>query len=81
MCSFLLMLRSKLHAFRRPPTQHGLYNDDVLEEESILSWYKTHDSQDELKKKLHTQVKPLIEWLENAEEESDEGESSEEDSD
>eukprot|EP00051_Salpingoeca_urceolata_P004996 m.69499 g.69499 ORF g.69499 m.69499 type:complete len:706 (-) comp13992_c0_seq2:43-2160(-) len=60
---------------------HGLYNDDVLEEESILSWYKTHDSQDELKKKLHTQVKPLIEWLENAEEESDEGESSEEDSD
>lgn len=67
---------------------HILYEEDVLEESAILTWYALcldqfvtslrHNTpaSSPMGEKLHIQVKPLITWLQTAEEES-EDESSE----
>ena len=50
-----------------------LYNLDILEESAILEWYRNvsgHSSDDE-HVNLLKQVKPVIDWLNTAEEESD----------
>ncbi|CAD5119454.1 DgyrCDS8061 [Dimorphilus gyrociliatus] len=45
----------------------SFYDSDVLAEDTILSWYSNCENTD-----LKNRVKKLIEWLEEAEEESDE---------
>ncbi len=57
---------------------HCLYNADVLEETAILTVYKSLQSENcslvsgVKRAELMTSLRPLVEWLENAEEESSE---------
>ena len=57
-----------------------LYNADLVEEEAILEWYQDSCKSEQSTKKaeLMAAVKPVIDWLQNAEEESS-GEEGEED--
>lgn len=48
-----------------------MYKTDVLSEDSIMKWYKNAHSQ-KGKSVFLEQMKPFVEWLENAEEESEE---------
>lgn len=52
------------------------YDAEILEEEIILAWYdkptKKYAGDKELAKKVRDAAQPLIDWLKNAEEESDE---------
>ncbi|KAL0222676.1 hypothetical protein P9112_002066 [Eukaryota sp. TZLM1-RC] len=51
---------------------HLLYNNDVLSEESITTWYNDAvDSGDELDLKFAKFCEPFIDWLKTAEEESE----------
>eukprot|EP01112_Ceratiomyxa_fruticulosa_P009944 TRINITY_DN2611_c0_g1_i1.p1 TRINITY_DN2611_c0_g1~~TRINITY_DN2611_c0_g1_i1.p1 ORF type:complete len:408 (-),score=97.02 TRINITY_DN2611_c0_g1_i1:170-1393(-) len=60
-----------------------LYDDDILEEESILKWHKAASEDGAMPsgavEKVKKAVQPLIKWLEEAEEESDEEEEEEDD--
>ena len=51
-----------------------LYNLDVVEEDSILIWYKDFNSQllTDKHKEVVKRIKPVVEWLQSAEEESTE---------
>ena len=53
-----------------------LYNADIVEEGAILEWYKAFCESEQSGKKaeLLAAIKPVIEWLQNAEEESSEAE-------
>ncbi len=48
------------------------FDEDILEEEHIFKWYRKQDG----RKDVREAVKVIIEWLENAEEESDDEEES-----
>ncbi|KAJ4840266.1 hypothetical protein Tsubulata_024962 [Turnera subulata] len=50
----------------------ALYDNDVLEEEPILEWYKVGVSGGNKVSSLWRNVKPMIEWLQSAECESEE---------
>jgi len=58
-----------------PKVVHLLYDSDVLEEPSIVEWYSRLLSSDQpsftKRQELLTRIKPVIEWLNDAEEESD----------
>jgi len=49
-----------------------LYNADIVDEGAIMEWYSKFQSSDSSfrKQELLTSVRPVIEWLQNAEEES-----------
>ena len=51
-----------------------LYNADIMEEEAIMEWYKDFCGSEQGTKKveLMAAIKPVIDWLQNAEEESSE---------
>lgn len=49
-----------------------LYDNDVLEEEFILEWYQKGVSGGNKSSPVWKNVKPFIEWLQNAESESEE---------
>merc|ERR1719300_257200 len=54
---------------------HILYDKDVLSDEAIISWHKkllSGSSTTENSKALFSKLKPLIEWLEQSDSESDE---------
>ncbi|KAI0017104.1 nucleotide-diphospho-sugar transferase [Xylariomycetidae sp. FL0641] len=54
---------------------HQMYDLDVVEEEGILAWWKDARSKEgEQMNAVRAKCQPLVEWLENAEEESDEEE-------
>ncbi|XP_003700330.2 eukaryotic translation initiation factor 2B subunit epsilon [Megachile rotundata] len=57
---------------------HLLYDKDVLSEEKILEWYESSDeNMDTIQNdKVRTAVKPFIQWLEEAEEDSSDEDSS-----
>jgi hypothetical protein len=59
----------------------ALYDADILEEEVILDWgrraSKKYVSKD-LSEEMHAKAKPFLDWLENAEESSDEEDSDDE---
>ena len=49
------------------------FADDVLTEQAVLKWFDdAHVAKG--KSVFLSQMKPMVEWLENAEEEEDEGE-------
>jgi len=52
---------------KAPRILKDFYDDEILDEDSILSWYDTKLSNSDVKKELE----PLIQWLREAEEESD----------
>eukprot|EP00057_Strongylocentrotus_purpuratus_P003583 XP_003726951.1 PREDICTED: putative basic leucine zipper and W2 domain-containing protein 1-like 1 [Strongylocentrotus purpuratus] len=56
------------------------YSSDVLSEDEILKWYKGNDSP-KGKAQFNEQMKKLVDWLNTAEEESDDEEEDEEDQD
>ena len=64
-----------------------LYNADIIEEAAVLEWYSRLQGAAESpsgfsgskKQDLIMSIQPVIEWLENAEEETSEEESEEED--
>ena len=65
-----------------PNVVHLLYQADVIEEDSISKWYsKLQESEHRLsptkRQEVLSRMKPIIEWLENAEEESSEDEEEE----
>lgn len=51
-----------------------LYNADIVEEAAIMQWYSSYQASDSNTKKQEVLscVRPVIEWLQNAEEESSE---------
>ncbi|KAK8507701.1 hypothetical protein V6N13_025356 [Hibiscus sabdariffa] len=49
-----------------------LYDDDILEEEFIMEWYKKGMVGSNKSSPIWKNVKPFIEWLQNAESESEE---------
>ncbi|PIN08257.1 Translation initiation factor 5 (eIF-5) [Handroanthus impetiginosus] len=49
-----------------------LYDADVLEEESIVNWYKEGSAGNDGQSSLWKNVKPFVDWLQNAEFESEE---------
>ncbi|KAF7816918.1 putative eukaryotic translation initiation factor 5-1 [Senna tora] len=49
-----------------------LYDSDVLEEESILEWYQQGLVGSKKSSQIWKSIKPFIEWLQNAESESEE---------
>uniref|UniRef100_A0A1B6C3B5 Translation initiation factor eIF2B subunit epsilon n=2 Tax=Clastoptera arizonana TaxID=38151 RepID=A0A1B6C3B5_9HEMI len=55
-----------------PKLIHLLYDKDILCEEVILKWYNSSSEEDS--KKLRLQVKPFIQWLLEADEQSDDEE-------
>lgn len=58
-----------------------LYDLDVAGEESILQWAEEKEHADEDEKRFLRLAQPFLDWLQEAEEESSEGESEEESSD
>ncbi|XP_068654316.1 eukaryotic translation initiation factor 5-like [Aristolochia californica] len=50
----------------------ALYDADVLEEESILKWYRDGVGGSDKNSQLWKNVKPFVEWLQSAESESEE---------
>ncbi|XP_076640758.1 eukaryotic translation initiation factor 2B subunit epsilon [Halictus rubicundus] len=58
---------------------HLFYDKDVLSEEKILEWYRSSDKDiDEFQNnKVRTAIKPFIQWLEEAEEDSSASENDE----
>lgn len=68
-------LASRVIGTSLPKILHILYNTDVLEEEAILTWYAKSfpDADDQAQRtQLRQQVTPFINWLNEADEESDE---------
>ena len=55
-----------------PLVLKALYDEDVLEEEIILEWYNQGLVAGNKSSQIWKIVKPFIEWLQNAESESDE---------
>ncbi|KAL4271228.1 hypothetical protein GQ457_13G010170 [Hibiscus cannabinus] len=51
-----------------------LYDDDILEEEFIVEWYQKGVAGSNESSQIWKNVKPFIEWLQNAESESEEEE-------
>eukprot|EP00735_Rhodelphis_limneticus_P006512 TRINITY_DN18929_c0_g1::TRINITY_DN18929_c0_g1_i1::g.1421::m.1421 TRINITY_DN18929_c0_g1::TRINITY_DN18929_c0_g1_i1::g.1421 ORF type:complete len:682 (-),score=163.39,sp/Q54RF3/EI2BE_DICDI/35.78/1e-136,W2/PF02020.13/6.4e-22,Hexapep/PF00132.19/0.29,Hexapep/PF00132.19/0.059,Hexapep/PF00132.19/0.00016,Hexapep/PF00132.19/22,Hexapep/PF00132.19/0.00058,NTP_transferase/PF00483.18/2.8e-07,Hexapep_2/PF14602.1/0.011,Hexapep_2/PF14602.1/0.045,Hexapep_2/PF14602.1/0.31,NTP_transf_3/PF12804.2/0.022 TRINITY_DN189 len=51
---------------------HVLYDLDVLSEESILQWAEEEEENNTVNKKFLEMCRPLIKWLQEADEESDE---------
>ncbi len=52
-----------------------LYNADIVEETAIMQWYsKFEGTESPAKKQVEASIRPVIEWLRNAEEESSEDE-------
>ncbi|XVE60402.1 hypothetical protein DITRI_Ditri05aG0125800 [Diplodiscus trichospermus] len=49
-----------------------LYDNDILEEEIIMKWYRKGVAGSNKSSKIWKNVKPFIEWLQNAESESEE---------
>ncbi|KAE8653883.1 Eukaryotic translation initiation factor 5 [Hibiscus syriacus] len=49
-----------------------LYDDDILEEEFIMEWYQKGIDGSNKSSQIWKNVKPFIEWLQNAESESEE---------
>jgi translation initiation factor 5 len=64
-----------------PKILHALYENDLLNEKDILAWYNKGATKRFVDKKLSSQIlqkaKPFIDWLNEAEEESSEGEEAE----
>ncbi|KAI0973828.1 eIF4-gamma/eIF5/eIF2-epsilon [Xylaria arbuscula] len=57
-----------------------MYDLEILEEEGLIVWWKdARGKEGEIMPVVRAKCQPLIEWLENAEEESDEDESDESD--
>ncbi|KAI1347285.1 eIF4-gamma/eIF5/eIF2-epsilon [Xylaria sp. FL0043] len=57
-----------------------MYDLDILEEEGLIAWWEdARGKEGEVMPVVRAKCQPLIEWLENAEEESDEDGSDEED--
>ncbi|KAI1427730.1 eIF4-gamma/eIF5/eIF2-epsilon [Xylaria sp. FL1777] len=57
-----------------------MYDLDILEEEGLVAWWEdARGKEGEVMPVVRAKCQPLIEWLENAEEESDEEESDEDD--
>ncbi|KAI1292997.1 eIF4-gamma/eIF5/eIF2-epsilon [Xylaria venustula] len=57
-----------------------MYDLDVLEEEGLIAWWEdARGKEGEIMPVVRAKCQPLIEWLENAEEESDDDESDEDD--
>ena len=58
-----------------PKVVHLLYDADVIEEPSIVEWYSRLLNSDQSsftkRQELLTRIKPVVEWLNDAEEESD----------
>ena len=50
----------------------ALYDNDLLEEEFILEWYKQGLAGGNKNSQIWKNVKPFIEWLQSAESESEE---------
>lgn len=50
-----------------------LYDDDILEEELIMEWYQKGLAGSNKSSQIWKKLKPFIEWLQNAESESEEG--------
>ncbi|PSN41588.1 hypothetical protein C0J52_17905 [Blattella germanica] len=50
---------------------HLLYEKDILTEDNIMEWHKSSDEESETAASLRKQVAPFIQWLEEADEESD----------
>jgi len=73
------MLIGKDEALRKtaPHILKALYDEDILSEEVLIAWYEKKSKGDTAKVKVASKV--FIEWLKNAEEESDEEESGEDD--
>ncbi len=46
---------------------HALYDDEIVQEKSILQWFHSEQKFPEVRQK----VKPLIEWLEEDDESSE----------
>lgn len=57
-----------------PHILNNAYEAEVVEEEHILKWFRKEDASIDVREA----VKPVVEWLENADEESDEEHSDEE---
>jgi len=57
------------------------YDEDVIDEETILSWYLPEGASDQKLDRLRKALQPFCKWLEEAEEESDEDEDGDEDDD
>lgn len=53
---------------------HYMYNEDIIEEDAILSWEDEKKGADEADKVFVNQAQPLIQWLKEAPEEDDEDE-------
>lgn len=53
---------------------HYMYNEDIIEEDAILSWEDEKKDADEADKVFVNQAQPLIQWLKEAPEEDDEDE-------
>lgn len=49
----------------------GLYDDDVLEEEYVVEWYEKGSSGSNKGSMMWKYVKPFVEWLQNAESETE----------
>ncbi|KAK5625741.1 hypothetical protein RRF57_001457 [Xylaria bambusicola] len=59
-----------------------MYDLDILEEEGLVAWWEdARGKEGEVMPVVRAKCQPLIEWLENAEEESDEEEETDEDDD
>ena len=71
--------RNRLFTDVAAKTMQMLYDDDVIQEETILKWYKEppvdegededEDFDDGFAEVIREKVKPLIDWLEESEEE------------
>lgn len=50
---------------------HYLYDKDILSEDTILEWYESPPEESPAASKLRKVVKPFVEWLHEADEQSD----------
>jgi len=65
------------YASKMPPIIKALYDSDILTEDQVVSWYESPVESSPLANKklalaLRKSIAPIVEWLKNAEEESDE---------
>jgi len=59
----------------------AFYDEDVIDEETILSWYLPEGKSDQKLDPLRKALQPFCKWLEEAEEESDEDDDDDDDGD
>ena len=66
-------LKSTSNALKEIPiVLKALYDSDLLEEEHIVQWYQEGLNGDNKDSQIWKKAKPLIEWLQSAESETEE---------